>query len=80
MMDSLNLFLTYRWNRTVTKDAPITIQPEESFQSTELTLCPYSAEEQWYSIDGEPFEAIPLQCSILHNKIRLFAPDNSNIK
>ncbi|CAG5114547.1 unnamed protein product [Candidula unifasciata] len=35
-------------------------------------------EGQWYNIDGESFEAMPVEISLLRNKLNFFCPQNTN--
>lgn len=33
----------------------------------------------WYSVDGEPFEAIPLNVTLLRNRLSVFSPVDNHL-
>lgn len=70
------LSLTYPYNRLQScyKKYPGTLQSQETLYSPQLVLTPYSDIQQWYKVDGEHFEAVPLNVTIAHNKLQIFSP------
>ena len=44
--------------------------------NTEFMLTPLHGDGEWFSIDGEPFEAVRLRVSVLSDKLRVFVPSD----
>ena len=57
-----------------TAKSPFSLFPRAILSAKVLTLLPQRAsdEVQWYGVDGEPFEAVTLNCSVLPNRIRVY--------
>lgn len=61
--------------------SPFSLFPKAILSAKVLTLLPQQASDdhqqvQWYGVDGEPFEAVTLNCSILPSRIRVYMTNN----
>ena len=48
--------------------------PCEKFMNTQFVLRPRTHEESWMTIDGESYEAVPINISVLRGLIKIYGP------
>ena len=83
-LNALILFMMVLWcrlqrtlhhssNASVT-ELPQTLSHGQCFTNAEFMLSPLNGDGEWFSIDGEPFEAVRLHVSVIPSKLQVFVP------
>ncbi|BFZ14885.1 hypothetical protein BsWGS_17924 [Bradybaena similaris] len=70
-------FIKEGWRRIKKSDLEIGSAEDEKMIAKKVHIEP-KVEGQWYNIDGESFEAMPVDISLLRNKLNFFCPNNTN--
>ncbi|KAL4230176.1 hypothetical protein ACF0H5_010561 [Mactra antiquata] len=72
-------FITEGWNRLKVPTWKYDHDCNESILCRKIKFTPEIKEdtESWYSIDGEHFEAMPIEITLLKNRLKIFSPVDS---